>query len=89
MARKTEKKNGLSFEDALKELEAIVDRLEKQDVALESALKDYEKGISLYRFCLEKLNAIQKKIEVINKQAEGAGGLEPFSALLDDEETDA
>lgn len=55
----------LSFEDALKELEAIVEQLERGDVPLEESIRIYEKGAGLKQHCLGKLNAAKLKVEKI------------------------
>ena len=47
MARKPVEKNEPDFENTLKQLEAIVSRLENNELSLEDALKDFEEGIKL------------------------------------------
>jgi exodeoxyribonuclease VII small subunit len=71
----------LSFEEALKELERIVSRLESGDAALEEALGLYERGDQLRRQCAARLDAAQARIEAIRLDAEGRpGGTTPFAA---------
>jgi exodeoxyribonuclease VII small subunit len=53
----------LSFEEAQRELEAIVDRLERGDVGLEELTRLWERGEELYRVCAAKLEDVQGKIE--------------------------
>lgn len=55
----------LSFEDALKELEGIVEQLERGDVALEESIKIYERGAALKLHCQNKLQNAKLKIEQI------------------------
>ncbi|MFB0506806.1 MAG: exodeoxyribonuclease VII small subunit [Thermodesulfobacteriota bacterium] len=70
-----DRKGKKTFEDALSQLESIVARLENGDLPLEESLKLFEEGIRLSRFCNQKLNEAQKKVEVLLK---GNGGkLEP------------
>jgi exodeoxyribonuclease VII small subunit len=70
-----DKKGKKTFEDALSQLESIVARLENGDLRLEESLKLFEEGIRLSRFCNQKLNEAQTKVEVLVK---GNGGeLEP------------
>jgi exodeoxyribonuclease VII small subunit len=70
-----DRKGKKTFEDALSQLESIVARLENGDLPLEESLKLFEEGIKLTRFCNQKLNEAQKKVEVLLK---GNGGeLEP------------
>ncbi len=61
------KKKDLSFEDALKRLEEIVEALENSSGGIESALEKYEEGIKLYKYCYNKLNEMQGRIEVLFK----------------------
>ena len=55
----------LSFEEALSELESIVDRLETGNVALEESIEIYKRGSQLRAYCDEKLKSAQAKIEKI------------------------
>ena len=59
------------FEDALKELEDVVARLEKGELALEESLRLYERGIVLARQCHAKLEEAEGKIELLMKDARG------------------
>lgn len=59
------------FEDALRQLEEIVQRLEKGELALEESLKLYEEGIRLSRLCHAKLEEAEGKIELLMKDARG------------------
>ena len=58
----------LTFEQAEKELEAIVDRLERGDAGLDETIAMWERGQALYRFCRERLDAAHGKIEELAKQ---------------------
>jgi exodeoxyribonuclease VII small subunit len=60
-----------SFEAAIKQLEDIVQRLEKGELALEESLKLYEDGIRLSRLCHAKLEEAEGKIEMLVKDARG------------------
>ena len=55
----------LSFEQALSELESIVERLETGDVALEESIEIYQRGAQLRAYCDEKLKSAQARIEKI------------------------
>ncbi|MES2494855.1 MAG: exodeoxyribonuclease VII small subunit [Pseudomonadota bacterium] len=71
----------LSFEDALKQLEAIVRQLESGDVPLDDSISLYAKGDALKRQCEERLKAAQARIEKISLGADGTPrGTEPFAA---------
>jgi exodeoxyribonuclease VII small subunit len=66
------------YEDALKELESIVQRLEHGDIPLEESLKLFEKGVKLSRFCAKKLDEAEKKVEILMKDKEGILKPQPF-----------
>ena len=58
-----------SFETALSRLEQIVGALEKGDLSLEDSLKLYEEGIARARFCQQRLEEAESKIEVLSQDA--------------------
>ena len=60
-----------TFEAALKQLEEIVQRLERGELPLEESLKLYEEGIRLSRLCHAKLEEAEGKIELLMKDARG------------------
>ncbi len=60
--------NAPSFEAAQRELEQIVDRLERGDASLDEAIALWERGEELYRLCVAKLDAAQGKIEELEQQ---------------------
>lgn len=71
----------LSFEEALRELERIVTRLESGDAQLQEAIDLYERGDQLRRQCAARLDAAQARIEAIRTDAQGrALGTTPFAA---------
>jgi exodeoxyribonuclease VII small subunit len=59
----------LSFEAAQRELEAIVERLERGQAGLDEAIALSERGEELYRFCLARLDAAHGKIEQLARRA--------------------
>ena len=68
----------MSFEDALKELEAIVSQFEKGEVSLDDAVAAYERGSKLKTQCQNRLDEARMKVEQIKAQrgaseAEGVG----------------
>ena len=67
-----------SFEQSMKNLEKIVQELEDGDLPLEKAIKKFEEGIKLTKFCSEKLDETEKKISVLLKNAEGQMKEKPF-----------
>jgi exodeoxyribonuclease VII small subunit len=60
-----------TFEQALTQLEQIVQRLEKGELPLEESLRLYEEGIRLSRLCHGKLEEAEGKIEMLLKDAKG------------------
>jgi exodeoxyribonuclease VII small subunit len=62
----------MSFEQALKELEAIVRKLESGQGELEGAIADYERGTALKEHCQKKLAAAKMKVEKIVQSADGS-----------------
>jgi exodeoxyribonuclease VII small subunit len=66
------------FEDALSKLEKIVSKLEEGDIPLEESLKLFEEGIRLSRFCNQKLDEAEKKVEILLKGKDGALKTQPF-----------
>jgi len=66
----SEKKDNISFEEALKDLEKIVDELNNGDMELEKAITAYEKGIKLKNICEERLKNAQERIELIQNKKE-------------------
>ncbi|MBI3931881.1 MAG: exodeoxyribonuclease VII small subunit [Acidobacteria bacterium] len=60
-----------TFEEALRQLEEIVQRLEKGELTLEESLALYEEGIRLSRLCHAKLEEAEGKIEMLMKNAKG------------------
>ena len=61
------KENNTTFEEAIEELENIINRLEEGDVPLDETIKLYEKGSELKDFCEKKLQSAEVKIQKINQ----------------------
>lgn len=59
-----------SFEEALKELESIVSKLEDNEITLEESVELYEKGLELSKFCNEILEKAELRIEQVNEAQE-------------------
>ncbi|MHA0855557.1 exodeoxyribonuclease VII small subunit [Paenibacillus sp. CMAA1364] len=80
MAKATE----LKFEQAMSQLEAIVDELEHGDVPLEKAIELFQKGMGLSQLCNQKLELVEQKIEMI-VQEDGELKRKPLVASLESE----
>jgi exodeoxyribonuclease VII small subunit len=65
------------FEQALAELEALVERLERGDLPLDEALKLFERGVALTRHCQSSLQSAQQRVEILLKRG-GEAQAEPF-----------
>ena len=57
--------------------------MEGAELPLEDVLKRYEEGTRLVRFCAAKLDEAEKKIEILQQQADGSAKLEPFEPADD------
>ena len=55
----------MTFEDAMRELEKLVDSLDKGDVSLDEAIAAYDRGSQLRDHCHKKLNEAKMKVETI------------------------
>jgi exodeoxyribonuclease VII small subunit len=79
------------FEKSFQQLEKIVQRLEAEELPLDESLQLFEEGIRLSRFCHQRLEEVEKKIELILADAKGQPLVEPFEEeeLADDEDEDA
>ena len=81
------------FEKSFQQLEKIVQRLEAEELPLDESLQLFEEGIRLSRFCHQRLEEVEKKIELILADAKGQPVAKPFDdaepfedELLDDDE---
>jgi exodeoxyribonuclease VII small subunit len=75
----TRKGKTVDFEQALGELEAVVERLEHGELPLEEALKQFERGIELTRGCQASLKQAEQRVEVLLQKTPEATP-EPFDA---------
>ena len=60
----------MSFEEAMKELERLVDALDKGDVSLDEAIAAYDRGSQLKDHCQKKLNEAKMKVETIQSSGD-------------------
>lgn len=70
----------MTFEESMKQLEKIVEDLESGDLTLDKALKKFEEGVKLSKFCSDKLEETEKKITVLLKDPNGNLHETPFNA---------
>ncbi|MFY4776255.1 exodeoxyribonuclease VII small subunit [Metabacillus sp. RGM 3146] len=69
------KQEELTFEEAIIQLEGIVDNLEEGDVPLEQAIDFFQKGMKLSKLCHDKLQKVEQQMDYILREG---GELEPF-----------
>ena len=77
MAKKT-------FEQSIRQLEKIVQELESGDLPLEKAIKKFEEGVQLSKFCSQKLDETEKRITILMQDSEGHVSEVPFEVEDDD-----
>ena len=70
------KMEDMSFEDAIQELETIIDKLESGEVPLDETIALYDRGSELKKYCELKLQTAEEKIQRISKREPGFEGLE-------------
>ncbi|MFC7060583.1 exodeoxyribonuclease VII small subunit [Halobacillus seohaensis] len=71
----SEENKDLTFEEAMKELEQLVEKLETGEVPLEKAIEYYQDGMKLSKICNEKLGNVEKQMQqILNEHGE----FEPF-----------
>jgi len=73
------------FEDALEELEKVVEQLESGELSLEDSLAAFEEGVRLVKHCNQKLTEVEKKIELLVKDKEGKLQLKPLADAGDED----
>ena len=67
----TPKKQTMNFEEAFQKLEAIVDRLEGGEIALDEAVKAFEEGMGLVEICTKKLNDAEARLKTLTQGEDG------------------
>jgi exodeoxyribonuclease VII small subunit len=72
------KNTPVPFEQSLKELEELVEQLEKGDIPLEQSLQFFERGIQLTRACQKALKEAEQKVEILLSE-NGVDNLKPFN----------
>ncbi|MBR9844573.1 MAG: exodeoxyribonuclease VII small subunit [Rhodobacteraceae bacterium] len=74
--------DSLSFEQAMAELEQVVGKLERGDVALEESIALYERGALLKKRCETKLKEAEEKVAAITLDGDGnPTGLKPVEGM--------
>ena len=83
------KKKSEQFEDALKRLQTIVEKLERGDLPLEQAMESFTEGMQLVQLCHQKLEEAEKRVQVLVKDQQGAWTAAVFEAASKDSAEDS
>ena len=70
-----------SFESALAEFEALVEKMERGDLSLEESVGAYERGVALHRYCEDALSVAERKVRILSEgggEGSESGELEEF-----------
>ncbi|MGD8498305.1 MAG: exodeoxyribonuclease VII small subunit [Chromatiales bacterium] len=70
MARKKTTNEPVDFEQALRDLEALVERLEAGDLTLEQSLNEFERGVALTRRCQQALSDAEQRVKILTEQGQ-------------------
>ncbi len=65
------KKEKLTFEEAMENLEGIVSELEKGDLSLDVSVEKFKKGMEMSNYCSDLLNSAEKSITILLKDKDG------------------
>jgi exodeoxyribonuclease VII small subunit len=82
------KKKSEQFEDALKRLQVIVERLEHGDLPLEQAMESFAEGMQLVQLCHKKLEEAERKVQTLVKDPQGAWTAAAFEPATKDSAED-
>lgn len=75
----------LDFESALEKLQKIVEELEKGGLSLDQTLKEFNQGMQLLKFCNQKLDKAEKKIELMLKENNEFKKEVPFDSEIEED----
>ena len=64
------KKEDLTQEESFEKLEELLSILENRDTTLETSFQTYQEGMKLIKSCNEKLDTVEKKMQIINEEGE-------------------
>ena len=78
----------LKFEDAMKRLEEIIQKLEQGDLSLEDSLKNFEEGMRLIKFSSKKLEEVEKKVTMLVQADDGTPRQVPYESVNDEDDED-
>lgn len=70
MGQEKKKEESLTLEESFEKLEELLAVLENRDTTLETSFQIYQEGMRLIRSCNEKLDTVEKKMQIINEEGE-------------------
>lgn len=77
MVKKARKKDTPTFEEAMQQLEQLVESMEKGELSLDDSLQAFEEGVKLTRLCQLALKEAEQKVQILSQNSP-EGNLEPF-----------
>ena len=77
-------KNTRKFEEELGDLEAIVTQIDSGELSLEESINAFERGVALVRSLNHKLDEVEKKVEVLIRNAQGELSTAPYEPAAAD-----
>jgi exodeoxyribonuclease VII small subunit len=78
----------ISFEQALKQLQSIVERLERSDLDLATAIASFEQGVQLSRQCGQLLQEAEQRVEMLSRSSDGSVSFTPMASQDEPEEAE-
>jgi exodeoxyribonuclease VII small subunit len=75
------------FEDELKDLEGIVGQIDSGELSLEDSITAFERGVGLVRSLNQKLDEVERKVELLMRNAQGELKTSPYDAAAASTET--
>lgn len=78
MAKKKEEQ----FEEAIKRLQGIVEKMEKGDLPLEEAMESFSEGVRLVQYCHQKLEQAENRVQMLMKDQQGSWSATAFDPVL-------
>lgn len=79
------KKKNEQFEESLRKLQAIVEKLERGDLPLEESMESFAEGVRLAQLCHQKLDEAESRVQTLMKDREGKWNVAPFDTAGTDD----
>lgn len=84
------KEKKIPYDEALKQLEELVEKMEQSDLPLEKSLKYFEEGSRLLKYCEKTLQQAERKIEMLTRVTEEDGAeFQSFDEVYEKDEKDS